>query len=415
MGLGEGAGPVLPGEVLVPGGQLVVHGVVELVGHVHAGEGFGVGYIIHPAVAAVVVGPLTHEGGVRPAEQGLHGLAAVGQEVVGGSVGVLRRGEEVVPRLQDVGLGVHVIVGDEILPVDGDGDALRLAGLKLAGLFKAHQGDGGLLNVVGLVVIRVGCVEIDLHHVPASGRAGILHGNAEFNIAVSVHLAHLKVRPLKGGIGDAVAEGVLHRGGIVVVPGIALVQSLVEVAGLIVFIAHVDAFVVEHGGLHVLPAVDQHHVPHVLHGGGGEGVIGEGVHQMAGGVHRPAEHIGDGTAGVAAGAGGPQHRADTGVVGHPAQLEGVIGVDHQDYVVKGVIEVLDDLQLHRVGLQIVLLLVPGHIGPLAHIAAQIPALAAGAGQEEHGDGALRLALGAVGDGGDGGSAPPYIMEPPPRV
>ena len=123
---------------------------------------------------------------------------------------------------------------------------------------------------------------------------------------------------------------------------------------------------------------------------------------MAGGVHRPAEHIGDGTAGVASGTGGPQHRCDVGIVRHPAQLEGVIGVDHQDYVVKGVIEVLDDLQLHRVGLQVMLLLVPGHFGPLAHVAAQIPALAAGSGQEKHGDSALRLALGGIGDGGDGG-------------
>ena len=401
VGLGEGANPVLPGEVLVPGGELIVHCVVKLVGYVHAGEGFGVGLVVHAAVLAEGVRPLAYEGGVRPAEQRLNILPIVSQEVVGGGVGVLRCGKQVIPRLQDIGFGVHIVVGDKVLAVDGDGDGLGLARLELPSLFKAHQGDGGLLNVVGLVVIRVGRIEVNLHHIPASDRAGVLHGYAEFNIAVGVHLSHLKVRPRKGGIGDAVAKGVLHRGGVVVLPGIALAQSLVEVAGLIVLIAHVDSLVIEHGGLHVLPAVDQHHIPHILHSGGGERIVSEGVHQMAGGVDIAAEHIGDGTAGITPGAGGPQHRADVGVVGHPAQLEGVVGVDHQDHIVEGIVEVLNDLQFHGVRLQVMLILVLGHIGPLAHVAAQVPALAAGAGQEKHGDGALRLALGAVGDGGNG--------------
>ena len=35
------------------------------------------------------------------------------------------------------------------------------------------------------------------------------------------------------------------------------------------------------------------------------------------------------TATWTAGAGGPEDRSDVGVVGHPAQLKGVVGVDHE--------------------------------------------------------------------------------------
>ena len=255
--------------------------------------------------------------------------------------------------------------------------------------------------MVGFVVFGVGAVQIQLHHITAGHRAGVGHGHVHLNIAVGVHLAHGEVGPLEGGVGQAVAEGILYSGGVVIVTRVALVQGLVEVAGLVVLVAHVDAFVVEHGGLHVAAVIDHHHVAHVLHGGGGEQVVGEGVHQMAGGVYAAAQYVRNGTAGVAACAGGPQHRRDVGVILHPAQLKGVVGVDHQNHVVEVVVQVLDHAQLYAIRFQVVLVLILFNVGPVAHVAAQVTALAAGAGDEEDGDGAFGFLFGLVGNGGDG--------------
>ena len=256
--------------------------------------------------------------------------------------------------------------------------------------------------MIGPVVLSVGGVEIDLYHVPAGYVAGVGDGDLNLDITVGVHVAHGEVGPLEGSVGQAVAEGILHHLAIVVVSGVALVQHLVKIAGLVVLVAHVDALVIEHAGLHVLAVVHQHHVAHVLHGGRGEGVVGEGVHQVAGGIHIAAEHIGDGAAGVAAGAGSPQDGGDVLVVLDPAQLKGVVGVDHDDDVVEVIVQVLDNTQLHGVWLQVVLVLVLLDVGPVAHVAAQVTALAAGAGDEEHGSGAHCLILGLLGNGGDGG-------------
>ena len=115
--------------------------------------------------------------------------------VVGGGVGVLRCGKQVIPRLQDIGFGVHIVVGDKVLAVDGDGDGLGLARLNLAGLFKAHQGDGGLFHIVGLVVVGIGGVQIDLHHLAADHVAGVLHIHLDLDVAVRVRRAHLEVGP----------------------------------------------------------------------------------------------------------------------------------------------------------------------------------------------------------------------------
>src|SRR5699024_7742692 len=57
VGFGEGADPVLTGQILVARGQLVVAGMVELVGDDSAVLAGGKGHIVHTAVAGVAVSP----------------------------------------------------------------------------------------------------------------------------------------------------------------------------------------------------------------------------------------------------------------------------------------------------------------------------------------------------------------------
>ncbi len=211
--------------------------MVQLIGNGHTGGGIvGVDGGIHGAVGRGVGGD---QGGVALGGHAvLHSLALDSQNVVDGVMGVLGGSDIVIARIQDVGLGGGVVVGLELFLVKGHRDRFGSAGRQFRGLGIAHQFNGSLFDVVGLVVIGVGALGKDFHHVLAGAGTGVLHVHRDG--AGGAIPGSLVVGPLKVGVGQAVAEGIHYRISIAVVTGIALAQDGILVPGLIVAVADVD-------------------------------------------------------------------------------------------------------------------------------------------------------------------------------
>lgn len=54
-------------------------------------------------------------------------------------MGVGGGGQQIIACLQDVGLGIDIIIGDKVIAVDGNSDSLGFTGLQVTSLFKAYQ------------------------------------------------------------------------------------------------------------------------------------------------------------------------------------------------------------------------------------------------------------------------------------
>ncbi len=350
VGFRPGARPVAPGQVAEPAVIVADVRVLELVGDGFAGgQGDGVGgAVLHvhggfPCHGRVAVG-------VHPV---CRGEALCRQDIVQPMVRIVPGSKVVVPRIQDVGPRSAGVVGLHDFLGHGDRDRLRLARLQQAGLGKAHQLHGGLLHPVGPIVVGIGGLHIDLHHVLARPIPGVGHGDRCLK-AVAGFL-HLVVRPLELGIGQAVAEGELNCGAVVVVPGVPLAQHPVLIPRFIIAVTHIDAL-----GVHqVLPAVGDSAVgdgvvPQVGGGGGAEGVVGVGVHQPPGGVDRPRQRLADGINALLAHAAAPQAGLYVGVgrILQEAQLQGVVAVEHQHHRVEAAAGHGQQIQLVLVQLQI---------------------------------------------------------------
>ena len=398
-GGGPGARPVAPaqvGDILAVVALILVQvGIFKQVGDGLAGDG---GHGVSGLIKGGVV-PFGRQPGVPGGGHAALVRALGGQDVVDGVMGVFAHGEVVIAVLQDVGLGVHVVVGGQILLLHRNGKVLGVTGGDEL-LVEAAQLHRGLLHLVVDIILGVGGLEVDLHGVLAVHRAGILH--------VHLHLEGIallldgEVGVLEGGVAQAVAEGEGHVGAIVILPGVALVQHIVLIPRLVVAVAHVDALLVHHvvpvaladagvgvvlgGGHVVIRAVGIGVRAEVLHGGGGVVVLEEGVHDAARGVHRAGQDVGHGGDAGHAHIADPQHRVDAVVV-HKVQLEGVGGVEQHHDLLEGallleLLQVLQHLDLLFAQAQVVAI---GHIGlQLGQAAGQVRPLAAGPGQHHQG-------------------------------
>ena len=173
------------------------------------------------------------------------------------------------------------------------------------------------------------------------------------------------------------AEGVDNLGVVVEVAGVALAEDRVLVAGLVVLVAHVDALGVAHVVVlgEVAVGVDVLVVAEVLRGGRAEGVGGEGVDGAAARVDVAREDAGERVHAVGAGGGHEQAGADVRELRKPVEFHDHGGVDEHDAVVEVVVDVLQDLELGRIGLEVVLDLVLSGVGVVVHGARRVAALA----------------------------------------
>ena len=342
VGLGHGARPVGAGQVLDVvagiGVELVQVAVIQLVGDGKAGAGGGVG-------GGVLLGLLVNHGQVSPsfahnlggihsAVQGIVLGGLLHEDVVQGFVGAVAGGEVIAALVHDVGFRAVGVIGTHFGLRHGHvgGHGLARGHVDLG---VAHQLHGGLFDAVLLVVSSVGALHVDQHRFPGVPVRGVghVHGEVE-HVAV---LLHVQLAVGKIAVIQAIAEGEGHGLGVVVIAYVLVAQHHVLIAGFVVAVADVDAFLIDHivfvVGLGEGQALFRRvgvggHIG-VLHSGRGGVVVAVGIHQTAGGIDFAAEQIADGADAALAHFAHPQAGVDAKV------LAAHSGLDH--------------IQLHRVG------------------------------------------------------------------
>ena len=267
------------------------------------------------------------------------------------------------------------VIGGKIFLRDGEGNRLGCAGLKNAGLGKVNKVDCCLLNAA--VGVRRG--EVDFNHILACNGAGVLYIDIKgYGVAVSFEVGDLL---FKGGVAQAVTEGVLHN--TVIVKGkswssffsgsgfrlfaflslssfscgsgcllcgffrISRCGKCFCISGFIITVADINAFhIVYESHVAFIGTVSRSNclseivhivvgkVAEVVPGRGSGQVIDIGVDRVTGGVDRTGDHLAEsGEAGVA-GARSQNHSTDLRVVIHPAEFHGVVGIDDNNNLVK---------------------------------------------------------------------------------
>ena len=345
-GGGQGALPVRAGNILL---DLALSHILKLVGGSHKVGAAGIIAAVGDGCRYFVLALVDHIMGV------VHQLDLVGAG------------------LQNVSLCAGLIVGGHILRGKGDGHLLRGAGLQQAGLCKACQHHMGFFNAAD----GVGRGVVYLHHILACHSTGVLDLYGHLDGAVGGLI--VGDRLLKGSVGQAVAEGVLHClcvGGFIADTG-----GVIHIAGLVEAVTHIDAL----GVLHIVVLeVRVGKVAGVPVSRCGGQIVCVGIRQTAGGVHLAGQDLAHGVEAGGAKAADPQRGID-GIILQKAQLHGVGGVDKDDHLAKAlcfdegqqVLFVLGQLQIM---LAVIGLAVTGGV----HILGQVAALAAHAGDGDDG-------------------------------
>ena len=238
-GLGKGARKVGAGQV----GD-VLFGIAAV--KAYAVNGIAAGELVADLAAGDTVGRILHIGGQRAGQRCLLGIVH--------GVGIVAHSKDIVTGVQlipgkAVVVGIVGIVAGHLLHGDSQGDLLALAGLQLLGLGKGGQLNAGFLDFASR--IRGGVVQ--LYNILARAVAGVGNGDLDRHIAVLGQGAAIGGgighSPVKAGVGQAVAEGVLHNA---VIAGAVLVGNIAPVAlgvsGFVPFVADVNALGVIHIG-----------------------------------------------------------------------------------------------------------------------------------------------------------------------
>ena len=348
--------------------------MVELIGDLHTGRGVKlVGCGIHGAVCRGV--DFNKSSVAIRGHTVCHALSLGREDVVDRFVCVFSRSDIVITCVQNVGLGIDVVVGLQLFLVEGDRHGLACTGSQLRGLGVTDQFNGSLFHLVGLVIIGVRALCVDFHNVLACNRTGV--GDLDRHGAGIAIPAGVVIRPVKGGVGQAVAEGVHHSIVVVVIARIALTEDFILVTGLVVAVANIDALfvadVVVLGEVAILIVVGK--VAEVLRRRAVHGIHFIGIHGAAGRIDLAGEDLSQRAQAVVAHGRSRDDRVDAGIILHPAQIDRCTGVEQQHHIVKVVVQILQDLQFRRIRLQISLGLVLFHIGVVVHGAGHITAFA----------------------------------------
>ena len=402
-GLRPGTLPVAAGEIGHVGSVVGEVRIIKLVGNgVSGNRRDGIGAVIQQGLI-VAVGHFNRAVGGHAVGSG---VTLGGENVVDSVMGIGSGGEVIVAGIQNVGLGAQTVICGQLFPRHCNGDGLSGAGLQNTGLGKAAQFHSGLFDLEFPVIVGVGRLEVDLHHVLAGGIAGVGYRQGDRKGIGGRIIAGVEIRPGELGIAQAVAKGIGYLGCVIVVAGVALSHDDILVAGLAIAIAHIDALLIEGVILVAVQEVDV--IPggsiggvgvgiggavEAHHSGGGGVVIAVGVHQASGGIDLAGENIGYGVESPGAGVADPQGRIDVVLLQEGAG-HGVGGVDEHDDSLK--------IFLHH-GQHILLFLSQGEdIGAIHELLrGQIEQLAAQTGDDDNG-GVVILRVGGSDISGVGG-------------
>ena len=341
-----------------------------------------------------------------------------GSDVVGlgiqHRVGILVDADDIVALFQHVAALVLAVKAGHVLGVEGQGQGLGSARLNGVGLAEGDEVGGSLLNAA----IGVRRVEVDLHGVLTGNLAGVGDGDIQGDGAVS--LGHGVDFLGKGGVGQAVAEGILN--------GLVIVDQALGSGSLVELVADVDALnIVDEvrGNLLWITAkragsgvtkgirIGVSKVADVVEGRSCGQVIDESVGRVAGGVDLTGNNLAQSVEAGLAGAGAPDNALDLGVLIDEAQLEGVGTIVNQHNVVEVGADEVDHVALSLAQGEVMLavlevLVLGGVVGVVdgAHIGGQVRTLAANTADDDHCSVRERLGvvdqlLGVAGGGGLG--------------
>ena len=292
--------------------------VIELIGDLRAVEGCCIGILIEvhiPAVYQLSFAFCVH------AVRG--GLAVCCQHVVRRVVCVRSGCEVICTLVQDVGLCAVSVIRSHVALVHLHGEGFGFARGEDRRLAEAYELNGGLFDLVVDVILCIRGGKVDLHGFLAVHVAGIGNGNGDVValLAVFVHTGfHLHIAVLEGGVREAVTEGESNLLAVLlgIVAGIALTHNGVKVTGLVIFVANVDAFLIDHIGRgligHLTVKIGILQCQIVVHGRGGKIVVAIDVHERAGRIHNTGQNIGHGVGTADAQTADPQAGADVIVV-----------------------------------------------------------------------------------------------------
>ena len=183
---------------------------------------------------------------------------------------------------------------------EGDGQGLGLSGLEQLGLLEGAQHPAGLAQTS---LRRAG---VHLSHLFAVTGAGVLHRDLHTDgIAQGFHLDILQG---KGGVGQAKAEGELHR---VLLEGLKVAVSHIDILSILV------VFLAQEVLAGVVLIAESHSVAELA--GGGD-LSGEQVRHSVAALHAALPD---------------EQRAADGVVTQPAQIQDAAGVDEHSGLLKG--------------------------------------------------------------------------------
>ena len=343
-GLGEGTRKVGAGQV----GD-VLGGIAAV--KAYAVNGIAAGELVADLAAGDTVGRILHIGRQRAGQRCLLGIV--------NGVGIVAHGKDIVTGVQLIAgkavvVGIVGIVAGHFFHGDGQGDLLAFAGLQLLGLGKGGQLNAGFLDLAD----DVGGGIVQLDNILARTVAGVGNGHFYRYIAVLGQGAAVSGGigdvPVKAGVGQAVAERILHNA---VIAGAVLVGDIAPVAlgvsGLVPFVADVNALGVIHigdlligiGGIEVAASgavrrvqtlgigVSAHALkPGVGVAGCGGQIIGPGVGGAAARLLLPPQNGGNDRGSLRAGQPGNQAGIHTGDGFQLTQLHHIGGVDQHDHI-----------------------------------------------------------------------------------
>ena len=327
-------------------------------------------------------GPGGHSGGVAGDDIAVlidqlarNGVTALGgQHIVQCLMCAVADSEVVIARIEDVALCAVGVIGREEVAGHIDRDSLGCTCGHIDFVI-AQQLDRGLFDIVLLVVVGVGGLCVQLHRSLAVPVAGIAHrdGRREgVGVAVVVQLVKAV---LIGRVGQTVAEGEADLLGVVPAVGrglganrgigVALTEDGVLVAGLVVAVADIDAFVIADKAVACragrFAAVVVGVQTEVFGAGRGQGVGGKGGGGVTGGVDLTGHNADGAGHTVEAGVADPQHSVNIVLI-QPVHLHRKDGVQQDDGFLEfaGILDFLEDRLLVVVQLQHTLALVVDH-------------------------------------------------------
>ena len=329
-------------------------------------------------------------------------------------MGILVDADDIVALFQHIAALVLTVKAGHVLGVESQGQGLGSARLNGVGLAEGDEVGGSLLNAA----IGVRRVEVDLHGVLTGHTAGVGDGDIQGDGAVS--LGHGVDFLGKGGVGQAVAEGILH--------GLVIVDQALGGGSLVELVADVDALnIVDEvrGNQRCITAKQAGSgVTNGIRIGVGESadvvevrcsgqVVDESVGRVAGGVDLTGNNLAQGVEAGLAGAGAPDNALDLGVLIDEAHFQSIGTIVNQHNISKvfgdhinHVLFCFGQRKIMLAGFEIIILGRVFSVVESIHVSGQVSHFATNAADDDHRSVRERLGvvdqlLGVAGGGGLG--------------